>query len=180
MNNEKNNKGFSMIELIVTIAIMALVTGISVSIYSWIKTNQIESVANKINSALSSVRSDTLTKAETYEMSIEGTSDDVVIIIRKLDGVTEIGRETIKLGKAATIYCIGTDSNKYKITTGGAYKLYIGFNRADGSFSRIQFTSFTAGTSVIPITNDIHIEYAGLYRRISLKKETGKHCVLKH
>ena len=38
---EVNNKGFSLIELIVTIAIMAVVTGGAVSLYSYLSTAKV-------------------------------------------------------------------------------------------------------------------------------------------
>ena len=62
MNKKKKNRGFSLIEIIVTIAIMAVITAGAVSIYSLINSSKLKSMAGKVNDAISNVRSDTLTK----------------------------------------------------------------------------------------------------------------------
>ena len=66
MNKKKKNRGFSLIEIIVTIAIMAVITAGAVSIYSLINSSKLKSMAGKVNDAISNVRSDTLTKEGVY------------------------------------------------------------------------------------------------------------------
>ena len=63
---EHNNKGFSLIELVITIAIMAVVVGASVSIYSWIKSHRMQSFAENTNDVICSIRSNTLYKDGAY------------------------------------------------------------------------------------------------------------------
>lgn len=177
MNSKKNNKGFSLVEMLVTIAILAVVTATSVSIYSWIKANRIKSVTKNIDTAISNTRSETLTKAGTYELVLRGTSDNIVAVLNRTVNGT-VKSETKTVGNTASIYCLGTDGNKYYIKKGGTYQLCISFNKSDGSFKRIELLDFSVATPLpIPISNDIYIEYGGLSRRISLKKETGKHSV---
>lgn len=163
--------------MLVTIAIMAIVTAVSVSIYSWIKANRIKSVTKNIDTAISNTRSETLTKAGSYELVLKGTSDKVVTVLyRNVNGT--VRSETKTIGNTASIYCKGTDGHKYYIKKGGTYQLCISFNKSDGSFKRIELLNFSVATPTpVPIYNDIYIEYGGLSRKISLKKETGKHSV---
>ena len=101
MNKKKKNRGFSLIEIIVTIAIMAVITAGAVSIYSLINSSKLKSMAGKVNDAISNVRSDTLTKEGVYGylMKYDNTEKCCTICLYK-DGNTANPYKKISLGKS--------------------------------------------------------------------------------
>lgn len=171
MNKESRNRGFSLIEIIVTIAIMAIVTGATMSIYSWIKFNRIKAMAGNVNDAISDTRSKTLSKAGNYELVIKkNASGDYQAVIN-----SPTGSETTNLGKVGRIYGINKADNTV-LDVGPDYEIHISFNKSDGSYSQIKCYK-TDGSMQTDIKGKIHIEYAGLSKVIKLIELTGKHYI---
>lgn len=170
MNKKNRNKGFSLIEIIVTIAVMAIVTGATMSIYSWIKSHRIKNIAENISDAIGDVRTKTLSKGDSYELIIrKNASGKYETVIS-----SSSGSETNDIGKVGTIYCVSDDGlTKYEVGTD--YEIHLAFSKSDGSFSTIKVKK-SDGT-LLDITNEIHIEYAGLSKNIKLKELTGKHYI---
>lgn len=191
MVKKHDNKGFSMIELIVTIAILAVITGAAVSIFSWIKNNRMRSMAGNVNTAISDTRSKTLTKGGTFELIIKKeTSDDaaaktkagdyIAIINNTVSGTTtQVSKKKISEVGNISVECGGTT---YDVDT--SHELHISFNKADGSFKVSDDGSedgmsvwTTTGTKIGDFDGEIEISYANLDRTVKLNKLTGKHYI---
>lgn len=179
MNKKNRNKGFSLIELIVTIAIMAIVTGAAMSIYSFIKTNRLRALSENVNDAVSDLRSTTLAKSGDYSLVILYDSSKKSYIaklsksVKKPDGSVSVKTyKTDTIGTKGEIYCMDSAGNKYKLSDG--YAINIRFNKADGSFSSVNFSK--AGHTVNNVT-DIYCEYAGKVKTVKLITLTGKHYI---
>lgn len=179
MNKKNRNKGFSLIELIVTIAIMAIVTGAAMSVYSFIKTSRLRALSENVNDAISDLRSVTLAKSGDYSLFIFYDSSKKSYIARmtkyekKADGsVSNKQIKTINIGTKGEIYCMDSAGSKYKLSDG--YSLHIKFDKADGSFSSVNFSKL--GHTVNNLT-DIYVEYAGKVKTIKLITLTGKHYI---
>lgn len=170
VNNKNRNRGFSLIEIIVTIAVMAIVIGATMSIYSWIKSHRIKNIAENISDAIGDVRTKTLSKEGSYELIIrKNTSGKYEAVISSTSG-----SETNVIGNVGTISCTSDDGlTEYKVGTD--YEIHLAFNKSDGSFSTIKVKK-SDGT-LLNIKNEIHIEYAGLSKNIKLKELTGKHYI---
>lgn len=166
MNKKSRNKGFSLIEIIVTIAIMAIVTGTSVSIYSWVRSHRMQEIAGNISDAIGEVRSDTLSKSGTYELVIKKSSDKFVASVTH-------NSETINrtISSRGTVSAVTNSGTKYQVGT--TYKIIIIFDKSDGSFSKMVCSD---GTNEYDI-DYILAEYSGLSKKVKLNKLTGKHYI---
>ena len=106
-----NNKGFSMVELIITIAIMAILTGSFVAAAGYLKYANAKSGAKKINTELSELRIESMSKMNTpymYLYNIGGTTYMKVVAGENANKAKENGlldKNTTKItdGKAVTI-----------------------------------------------------------------------------
>ncbi len=172
MNRKKNNRGFSLIEIIVTIAIMAVITAGAVSIYSLINSSKLKSMAGKVNDAISEVRSATLTKEGVYSCQIQydNTEKCCTILLRKDGNVYK----KISLGSSGRYYVKDKSGNPYYLDKSTLNSLDLEFDKSDGSFKRI-----TAKSSATTVDMDgyIYVEYSGKVKKIKLVKLTGKHYI---
>lgn len=175
MNKKKKNRGFSLIEIIVTIAIMAVITAGAVSIYSLINSSKLKSMAGKVNDAISDVRSDTLTKEGVYGLLMRyDNTDKCCTISFYKDGNVSNPYKKISLGKSGRYYVKDKSGNKCYLDRTDTNGLDIEFNKSDGSFSLI---NATASGTAIDMDNYIYVEYSGKVKKIKLIKLTGKHYI---
>ncbi len=177
MNKENINKGFSLIEIIVTLAIMAIVTVSAVSIFSMIKSEKIKSLAGKTNDAISDLRSKTLTKSGKYELIIRYDSSKGKYVAEL--NHNDIIESTEVLGNVGTIYCVNKSSgDEYELKSSDKYEIHLKYNKSDGSFAEIKCISGSTGADVGTINHKIYIEYAGLSKGVQLIEVTGKHSIV--
>lgn len=183
----KNNNGFSLIELIVTIAIMAVVLGGSVSVFHWINTSRLETMAKNINYMLSDVRSDTLAKSGKYRMKLYANGDMVYAVEQKENGTDASGNpkwddiEKKEVGKYGSVYVMDATGVKREInsTTSGSYVI-VSYNKSDGSYNEINVYENTDTLGATPKginSNEICTEYGDRNRKIKMIKQTGKHSI---
>lgn len=175
----KENKGFSLVEVIVTIAIMAIVIGASVGIYSWVNSSKIKKAARNLNSSISDLRSTTRSKTGTYKLSVEKDNNDVFKAnIEKQDASSSyFNYSTSTLGKEVKIYC-KVSGITYDIGSNGAtgkYKIEIQFNRASGAFSKIKLIEGSNEQDIDD--NKIYISLGNREYTIKLVQLTGKHYI---
>lgn len=126
----KNNKGFSIIELIIVIAIISVLTGLSIVGIGYIYTSNVKSSVHKLDASIQKIQSYTLAKSN-------GGRDVGLIIKQKtedgcyyaeLKGIG--GQHDEKIGgKALKIECYVNGSSKVVSDT-NPFELY--FDRATG------------------------------------------------
>ncbi len=76
MNEKKNNKGFSLVELIVVILIMAvLAVAIAPQVMKWVKNARIASDATNVDSIVSAIQLYQTTDSADKDFTIEGGKD---------------------------------------------------------------------------------------------------------
>lgn len=181
MNERNKNKGFSLIELIVTIAVMAIVTGATMSIYSWIKSHRLKSMAENVNDAIGDLRSITLSKGGKYQLVIRKDGNDYIAVIQtgntQPDGTviwTDM-REKTTIGSKGDIYFddAGTSTRK---SVSDTVQIIIQYTKADGSFSSIKWYDTAGGDGFID-NNKINVKYAGEGKIVNLVELTGKHFI---
>lgn len=158
-----NNKGFSMVELIITVAIMAILTGSFVSAAGYLKYANAKAGAKKINTELSELRIDSMSKMNTpymYLYNIGGSTYMKVVSGKDADKAIENGlldTNTTKLGNSQIeVFCDGT-----KITEGTPTKIYM--DKSTGAF-------ISCPKEIKVASIDGHNTYV-----IKLVKSTGRH-----
>jgi prepilin-type N-terminal cleavage/methylation domain-containing protein len=187
MECKKKNGGFSLIELIVTIAIMAVVVGGSVSIYYMIKTSRLTSMSETLDNAVSDLRTASSARAENYRMRIYNDGNAYIAVIEKgqvqSGGTTNwIEYDKTQISTHGKIYCYDDSTGaRLELTSGSSgYTILLSINKSDKSFSEISCyansdTSFLSPKKLDD--NEIYVEYAGKQKCIKLLETTGKHYI---
>lgn len=169
----KDNRGLSLIELVATIAIMAIVsTGVIVSVYSsagW----KAKKAVMQIDQALSETRVQALSKTQAW-MELTKLGDDYVLKTSYASDVVLDGRFTITYHT--------NDGSTTDVTT---QDMILSFDRASGAFSglytdsTLQTSKYVGASAEILQCDQIIVTQGSREWIIRLYPETGKHKVEK-
>ena len=178
-----NNKGFSLVEIIVTLAIMGLAVAGAVSLYGSLSRAKVNSATDHIDSMMSLTRSNTLTKKGYWMFEIREVSDKyVATIYLDEDGSSGWGEQKeVEIGDAGAI-----DISYTKLTTdaSGIVVSEDTVNIESPKYMRILYDSgsgacmtdrYMDGTYYY--VGDITITDGELTKVISVTKATGKHYI---
>ncbi len=182
MNETSKNKGFSLIELVVTIAVMGIVVLISVNLYDLIRSADTKSAAENINTTLSSLRSKSLAKANEFKMCVEmdANGNYTVAIYEKKITVAPDGSsteawvviESEKLGKKVTITVSDGAGAGAELDTQNS--LEIQCSKSNGSFIRSKCVK-SDGTEFD--IKQIRIAKGSATKTVKLIISTGRHYI---
>lgn len=170
----KNNKGMSLIEIIIVIAILAILTVGTLGGINYIRYGNAKECAYEINAALDKVRMEAMSRAEKPYLYLYEFDNSYYMRQSTASASAELLNETgVRLGnKQLRLFYQTTLSAEQEITgfTGGTY-MKLGFDKSTGGIS-----SNSADSSYY---NKIIIKDAdGTVRyTITLIKATGKHYV---
>lgn len=160
----RENKGFSLVELVVTIAIMAVLTTVGVLSFGLVTGRQIISCAEEMEGCIGETKMQAMSRANA-ELEIFVKADGVYANM-SLNGAAGIDE---KIGKTNI-------SVKYKTSAGAEVtlteteRLVISFDRASGAF---KFPGLGAGVNCTEIT----ISGGSRTRKIVLVPQTGKYYI---
>lgn len=164
----EDNRGLTLVELIIVIAIIAVLTGIVMMSVSIISGLPAKKCANNIYSALSRVRVTTMGKnMDTLQLEVR---PDGIFAVETIDSVVEtkqLGKNTVKL--YVTVNSGGTETET-EITSGGS--ILIDFNRSTGALKPITVGSTDYYTK-------IRAKKGGKSYTVSIVPFTGKMSVSK-
>lgn len=133
---KKNNKGFSLVELIVVIAIMVILTGLISMGVGIAVSKPADECAAKIKSSLQSLRVTTMGKYDAHVEIYKKNDQIYVKEIRVEDQTgTETTKESLVSGKGVQLFYEKGNSGTYTELTDGAAPLLIYYNRSSGAFS---------------------------------------------
>lgn len=138
MNNKNdiktNNKGISLIEIIIVIAIMVILGGVFFLSTAVATNKQVNSCANKVASSLESARSLAIGKKGAYIAIWQDVGDYVkcqIYVDGEAPGGTAYGDE-IAIGHPGLTVTVYTSTGSYTLA-GHATKTFVSFSRSNGS-----------------------------------------------
>ena len=189
------NKGFTLVELIIVVAIFTILLGIAIPSLDSILGFRVNRAANSITAALDRTKTEASNRL-VGEMMLEKKSDGYYISyyldrgkVRSTSNIKQDQPEKIAPARTIISYTTDTDSTDKVMNVGE--KLIITYDRATGAFLPIQngvisqddiLTKLNAGEDV-PLQRDgayctsITIKGGRRYKTISLIKDTGKYSV---
>lgn len=187
LNNQQDglktgDGGFSLVELLVVVAIMAVVMGLLFATYSIVRKTNVKKAINAIDSAISVCREKAKTNAALEWRVI--LSADSVIVQKQSDGnvVTEVSKDTLPSGVDYSVVIGGVS---YTVTEdaseANAYSQMVFTFKQSGEVGSIYTGD---GTTLYPAEDESDL-YCLIYARYKDKREydiklyysTGKHVV---
>lgn len=178
-NNNKNG-GFSLVELIVVIAIMAVLTGIASMSLASVMGVSVKQCARDIQSAANQTRVSTLGKDEVIMTITKGnkakSSEAYYCTIVTKDGLGKTTENEEKIGKSnLDITYVLSDSKGNKtsdITLDDTHSLTIKFNRGTGAMAPCMKSDGSSGGDYYCM--QIKVKKNSTEKIISFYPETGK------
>lgn len=178
-NNNKNG-GFSLVELIVVIAIMAALTGIASMSLASVMGVSVKQCARDIQSAANQARVSTLGKDEVIMTITKGnkakSSEAYYCTIVTKDGLGKTTENEEKIGKSnMDITYVLSDSKGNKtsdITLDDTHSLTIKFNRGTGAMAPCMKSDGSSGGDYYCM--QIKVKKNSTEKIISFYPETGK------
>lgn len=170
LHNKNGDKGFSMIELVVTIAIMGIVTLASVGIYSWISNSAFKDACGNITDSMSYARTEKLSKSGDWWVEISLDTADGKCVSKVMNSLSSDPVREKKNKKVVTIEV--TDDTGSVIPLDNTKEIYMEYN-SNGSFKNLYIHPKGAGSGGTTITA-INVTYSKYSKTIKLAENTGK------
>lgn len=177
----KNNRGFSLIELIVVIAIMAILAGMIIGYTGAVGSRRVNKCTSLMDGAMKKARVDTMTKSDTCGVRFYQEDGiyyaDIVGEEVKDGAVGYKTREKVNLGQAGdiTITLFNASGTAKEVLADNDKKSYIliKYARGTGAVTAIRTDSFDRTDRT-----QIFIDGGEKTKCIEIVPETGKHTVI--
>lgn len=169
-----NNRGVSLIEIIVVVAIITILTASSVSAMSYLTRGNAKKAAKTVYSFVTQSRTDAMTKSGNWSLTIKKSGDNFVLVTECTDfyfgGVL---RNCLDASGSEAYDKTVLDSSVTGITCGGvavddANPYVINFKKSTGAVDKINGSEATGGYT------DIVVSLSGNTRTLRLYHLTGK------
>ncbi len=172
----KDNKGYSLVELIIVIGILAVVSGITFYGLTLLSGQYAKEVANNLSSVLETEKNYAQTRSAEADCYVEISYDAdgglyaEYFAPEKVVGNTMVSIEKRKIGSSrVTLEFVGGGST---YTLGQSEKIQISFDRVSGGFK-----SFETSTGITVACDEIFVKQGGRTYKFTLYKATGKHVM---
>ena len=178
---QHNNKGFSLLELMVVVAIMAILTGITTITYRTVNKSNVNKAASIVDDYLSLAREKAKTvSAYEWNMTISvGDDGTEVSYVKKTEtktGITEDTMDSKTLPKNVKFKIIDDTGNEIKLENTTNNKVSVAFNSLTGTVTKVYRSD---GSEIIDITAKSYCDFVAYYknksRSVRLYFVTGKH-----
>lgn len=166
---KRNNRGFSLVELIVVVAILGVCVGIVAASISAISSSQARKCAASIDAALSRCRVSAMSRAGEVYLTLSVDGDGVVTVAqyeKNGDAVTEISSDAVGSSRCGVSYQVKGAADAAALDASG---LTLSFDRDTGAFD---FTGNAKG-----VLTSITVSGGGRSYVITLDALTGAHRI---
>lgn len=170
----QNNKGLSLVEIIIVVAIMSALTGIMSIGLSSVVSKPAEECANKMVSVLRNAKITTMGKQSiTIDVSQDSAGDKIMIAETITSANGSVKTDNFKVGNTGISVKFTTKSGaEYDLST--VDHLRLSFNRSTGGFNMAEFTVEGSSTAVTDYVKEIVVNKGKKTCSIKLAYLTGK------
>lgn len=195
---EKQNKGYTLIELVIVVAIFSVLLGILVPSLNSLIGYRVRKATSDIGTGLDRTREEAMNRL-VAEMKLERREDGYYLSYVLTRGRTGTGARMVeeqqtKIAPAKTsITYTGSDGKVYDLQSGTEHTLILTYDRATGGFRPVQkqvlpnwevWDNLSYGNDITfaPYSKDIYcdsitISGGGQTRVITLNKDSGTYTV---
>jgi len=184
---KQNNKGLSLVELIVVFAIMAVVIGMGVLSFSLLFGTQAKSCAQKVSGMLSETKTGCLSRYDetmTLSYRLAGSdpaittdgyyTENAVFTIDRNAESKSLGSEIRRMGGSNVVITVHMSDGSFFVL-GQNNKITISFDRSSGAFEKAStVVDGSAGSGYI---DKITFQSGLRTYTITMVQETGKHTL---
>ena len=166
-----DDKGFSLVEIIIVIAVIGILSGVGISMLGLVGSTQVKDCSKEIVAQLESCRNCAFAYEESsFSLSCESDGIYTTLSVKKKGVVTE---EKKKAGqKSISVYYILDNGTEVKLNEGEV--LTLSFNRASGSFNLPKLTIGGVVTEADKYCTRIVVKKDSNQRNLTLVPLTGK------
>lgn len=177
----RDNKGFTLIELIIVIAIMAVLGGVFVYSFSVVTGQEARQCANNFSAVLDKAKNYALTKSGSSDVYLEVSLDSdkgymarfYIPVSPEDSSSTYVLMEEQKIGKKAVeVTCTLQNGTSFSITGSNCIRIY--YDRVSGAFQ--EATAVIGGGNEESYCTKIQIKRGRTYL-LTLVPPTGKHTL---
>jgi len=166
----KDNRGFTLIELIVVMVIMGIIAIGSMVGYNMLGSGSAQSTAQRISSMLDYVQLENMTKNKTYIMAIsQNNVGNYILSVEEESSPNNIviSREKLELKNGEITFRYSGEITENLISFNPAVRLEVSFDKSTGGFKQISGKTITK----------IGLSASGRSYSILLVEVTGKHYI---
>lgn len=173
----KDDHGFTLIELIIVMVIMGIVVIGSMTGYNMLGSADARNAARRINTMLSLVQMENMTKNEEYYLLInEDVNGDYYLNVKTVSGTGTQSQEKLDLKNGEIIFQNSGDTTEYLLS----YSAPAGGRAWSNEMLEVCFRKDTGvykNNSFGMIVSNIKVSAAGRTYSIKLVTATGKHYI---
>ncbi|HWP79929.1 MAG TPA: type II secretion system protein [Candidatus Acidoferrum sp.] len=169
--HRRNNKGFTLIEVAVTITVLAISLSVVMGSMSSIYSRRMQTCAVDINTMIAKCRVNTVSRSSEAWLRIEENADGITVVYGEGDEDVEVVLAGKSMLRGSFVDSLG---GTHELDT---EELYIAFERGTGKMKTVAAAAAISGedTTIPGYVTEIIISCAGDSRTITLVPETGKH-----
>lgn len=154
-----NQKGFSLVELIIVMAIMAVIAVVGLTSFSLVTGQNVKSCASDLQSYIAQTKVQAMSRADET-LTLKETSDGIYVNLSVEGKDVQIGKSGIQVKYQKS------DGTTVNISDAQAQTLTLSFDRSSGAFKPLEDNSYCTAIS---------IHGAGRTYQITLIPSTGKY-----